>query len=56
MIQRTYEAPTATLAWADDGMDAGEQMAWADAADRSLLRLVVCTSLATLLLALAASL
>ncbi len=35
--------------------DAAEQMAFADAADRSLLRLVSCAAVATLLLAVASS-
>jgi hypothetical protein len=37
-------------------VDALEQMAQADAADRTLLRLVMCAAAATLVLALAASL
>ena len=47
-------------AWAalsrHEGIDAAELMASTDAADRHLLRLVVCAAAATLLLAVAASL
>ena len=43
------------LGWLE-AADAGEHLAQADAADRSLLRLVACAAAATLLLALAASL
>jgi len=47
-------------AWAalsrHEGMDADELSATSDAADRQLLRLVVCAAAATLLLALASSL
>ena len=39
-----------------DSLDITEQLAQADAADRQLLRLVLCVALATLTLALASSL
>ena len=39
-----------------DSLDITEQLAQADAADRQLLRLVLCVALATLILALASSL
>ena len=39
-----------------EAQDASEQMAQADAADRTLLRLVICAAAATLLLAIASSL
>lgn len=41
---------------ANDAMDSLEQLALADAADRSLLRLVFCAAAATLTLALASGL
>lgn len=39
-----------------DGIDSLEQMAQADAADRNLLRLVICAAAATLVLAVASAL
>ena len=38
-----------------DGIDAGEQLAQAEAADERLLRLVICVACATFTLALVAS-
>ncbi len=51
------EGPWAAAALSrQEGIDANELMASTDAADRHLLRLVVCAAAATLLLALASSL
>lgn len=41
---------------ANDALDSLEQLALADAADRTLLRLVICAAAATLTLALASGL
>jgi hypothetical protein len=43
-------------AWRFEGPDVMEQMQMSDAADRSLLRLVLCVTAATLVLALVCSL
>lgn len=55
-IQQSFFGESALTYSTYDGVDSLEQLALADAADRTLLRLVLCAAAATLTLALASGL